>query len=519
MSVALQAPVQTQQKQKPPAHAPAALAAGALLQRQCAYGGTPGLDGECAACRARRLQCKAADGCSLPGSALARALRPPQSRVMVGPSHDPLEQEANRVATQVLAAPNHAVSGSAPLRIQRSAQQPAAGAPAAPASVDRTLACSGAPLAPALRQEMERHFSHNFSQVRVHTDSQAAASAQDVGALAYTVGGHIVFRAGQFRPETAAGRHLIAHELAHVVQQDNALQPFVQRSLAGCQDLLSNQSPVSLISGTAVHRIIGAHFKRTVAGARDVVIPGASAGPLRSQAICGDDATVINPQVIGGMAGAGLPDLARVTPGGILQVAEIKPAAVVCLVDGEEQLLRYIDQGNAQDAAQASWRASLGVTVVAPILESVYSPPNFMLSIPGVARAELRTAWCTPGLLAYTVSISGEPIVVPVPQPQRDAEQQRLREAAARRALPIAVAGTAVVATVAGRALWRHFWRVVVQRFAIRGAAALALSAADGPLPFGELISLGMAIVTIGQIAYEWNDLWSRADQIAAEAA
>jgi hypothetical protein len=66
---------------------------------------------------------------------------------------------------------------------------------------------------------MESRFSHDFSQVRVHTDSQAARSAQAVNALAYTVGRHIVFDAGQFRPDTRAGRRLVAHELAHVVQQ------------------------------------------------------------------------------------------------------------------------------------------------------------------------------------------------------------------------------------------------------------------------------------------------------------
>ena len=69
-------------------------------------------------------------------------------------------------------------------------------------------------------------------------------------------------------------------------------------------------------------------------------------------ALCSGDDAVIPPQCLGGMSGAGIPDLARRTPGGILQVAETNPAEIECLVDGEEQLLRYIDQGNAHDPAQ-----------------------------------------------------------------------------------------------------------------------------------------------------------------------
>jgi outer membrane protein OmpA-like peptidoglycan-associated protein len=59
----------------------------------------------------------------------------------------------------------------------------------------------------------------DFGQVRVHTDARAAESASAVGALAYTVGQDIVFGAGQYQPQSTAGKRLLAHELAHVVQQ------------------------------------------------------------------------------------------------------------------------------------------------------------------------------------------------------------------------------------------------------------------------------------------------------------
>jgi hypothetical protein len=66
---------------------------------------------------------------------------------------------------------------------------------------------------------MEPRFGHDFSQVRVHADTKAAESAEVVKAKAYTVGRHVVIGEGQPSPETIAGRQLLAHELAHVVQQ------------------------------------------------------------------------------------------------------------------------------------------------------------------------------------------------------------------------------------------------------------------------------------------------------------
>jgi hypothetical protein len=69
---------------------------------------------------------------------------------------------------------------------------------------------------------MEQRFGHDFSRVRMHTGQEAAQSAQAVNAHAYTVGHHIVFGNGKYAPNAAAGRRLVAHELAHVVQQSKA---------------------------------------------------------------------------------------------------------------------------------------------------------------------------------------------------------------------------------------------------------------------------------------------------------
>lgn len=72
---------------------------------------------------------------------------------------------------------------------------------------------------------METRFGHDFGGVRVHTDPDAARSAESVGASAYTVGRHMVFAPGQYNPGGVGGRRLLAHELAHVVQQSRGGRP------------------------------------------------------------------------------------------------------------------------------------------------------------------------------------------------------------------------------------------------------------------------------------------------------
>jgi hypothetical protein len=80
-------------------------------------------------------------------------------------------------------------------------------------------ASAGEPLEPAFRTSMEARLAHDFSRVRVHTNQTAAQSAHQVGAQAFTVGGEIVLGAGAPSPGTRHGQLLLAHELAHVVQQ------------------------------------------------------------------------------------------------------------------------------------------------------------------------------------------------------------------------------------------------------------------------------------------------------------
>ena len=99
-----------------------------------------------------------------------------------------------------------------------------------PSIVHDVLRSNGQSLNATTRSFMEPGFGHDFSRVRVHTDARAAASAEAVNALAYTVGNNIVFNSGRYAPGTAEGDRLLAHELTHVIQQqatadNHSLQP------------------------------------------------------------------------------------------------------------------------------------------------------------------------------------------------------------------------------------------------------------------------------------------------------
>jgi hypothetical protein len=145
-----------QSRTKPASPTAAAPAVPALLQRKCACGGIPGVEGECSECQKKKLQ------------------RKPQSGGAV---------------------------------------------PAVPSIVHDVLRSPGQSLDPEARALLEPRFGHDFSRVRVHIDARAAESARAVDALAYTVGRDVVFGSGQYSPGTGEGRRLLAHELTHVVQQ------------------------------------------------------------------------------------------------------------------------------------------------------------------------------------------------------------------------------------------------------------------------------------------------------------
>ncbi len=123
------------------------------------------------------------------------------------------------------------------LPIQRQlGQQASVSAPSAPHSLLTNLGL-GQPLSDSARADMEPGLGHDFSQVRLHTDSRANAAAQMFNAQAFTVGHHVVFAKGKYAPDTKQGKKLLAHELTHVLQQNHDI---VARAVAADYDTISN---------------------------------------------------------------------------------------------------------------------------------------------------------------------------------------------------------------------------------------------------------------------------------------
>lgn len=161
-----------------------------------------------------------------------------QTKLAINKPGDRFEQEADRMADEVMrmpepqieracpscgGGPNRPTERQNPIRDRVQAVPVRSGDLVQSAEypfVNEVLAAPGQPLDSGTRGFMEPRFGHGFGEVRVHTDEKAAASARAVNALAYTVGHNIVFGPGQYALETTAGRRLLAHELAHVVQQD-----------------------------------------------------------------------------------------------------------------------------------------------------------------------------------------------------------------------------------------------------------------------------------------------------------
>lgn len=176
-----------------------------------------------------------------------------QPKLTVNTPNDRYEQEADAVADHVMRMPEPSRTptvSDAPFgvsrltvsslqrkcadceekeKLQRKETGNDAAGMSAPASVNSTLSSGGGQsLDKGIQQFMESRFNQDFSQVRVHTDGQAATSARDIQARAYTSGNHIVFGKGEYQPHTERGKRLLAHELVHTIQQGQ--KPSIQRS-------------------------------------------------------------------------------------------------------------------------------------------------------------------------------------------------------------------------------------------------------------------------------------------------
>jgi hypothetical protein len=169
---------------------------------------------------------------------LSRAPERVPAPLKIGEADHPLEREADRVASGILRMPGERLGSAASVSAQHCAGRCAGATPAfAPPIVDEVLRSPGQPLDSETRAFMEPRFGQDFSQVRLHTDEKAGQSARAVNALAYSAEHHLVFGANQYSPTSSSSRQLIAHELAHFVQQRSASSPVLRRQPAPAIEL------------------------------------------------------------------------------------------------------------------------------------------------------------------------------------------------------------------------------------------------------------------------------------------
>lgn len=184
----------------------------------------------------RKASCACGGGCPGCRQETEETIQP---KLKVSTPGDQHEQEADRIADQVMRMPDSGsesvgVSRLMPLERQEALQFKSNSGGAkmthtADATV-RSVRGGGQPLPEATRAYFEPRLGQDFARVRVHADAEAATAARAVGARAYTRGHDIVFGAGEYEPTTAEGTRLLAHELVHVAQQSGS-GDLVQRDL------------------------------------------------------------------------------------------------------------------------------------------------------------------------------------------------------------------------------------------------------------------------------------------------
>lgn len=172
-----------------------------------------------------------------------------QAKLKIGQPHDMYEQEADRVAEQVMRMQEPQVQRKCAKcnEDEEKVLKPKAIGSIAntvPPIVHEVLSTPGQPLDTQTRSFMEPRFGHDFGNIRVHADAKAAESARAVNALAYTVGRDIILGEDQINSGTWQGKRLLAHELAHVVQQEYGLKQ-IQRQVGSYPDECEDRGPAN----------------------------------------------------------------------------------------------------------------------------------------------------------------------------------------------------------------------------------------------------------------------------------
>ncbi len=250
-----------------------------VLQRKCDCGGVAGLTGQCEECNSKQLSGqRGMTPPALPNNppddrATGQIQRSPlagysfgklaiepkerfgiQTKLAIGRSGDKYEQEADRIAAQVMGMPAPdslfkvpLTNPNLPLAVQRlnqptlrrqeenegeeedkiitiQAKEESKQTPKVTPELEQRLQArqrKGQPLPEKTRAFMEPRFGQDFSQVRIHNDSQSAQMNRELNAQAFTHKQDVFFGAGKYNPISSEGARLLAHELTHVVQQSD----------------------------------------------------------------------------------------------------------------------------------------------------------------------------------------------------------------------------------------------------------------------------------------------------------
>jgi hypothetical protein len=242
-----------------------------------------------------------------------------QAKLQVNEPGDRFEQEADNMANAfVQRAPQSAgVGAQADAQLQRrcaECERESDEVRMSPASAPnpgiaqgrandaaRAVSGDGRALPAAVRQPFEQHFGQDLSQVQLHTDAATGAAARRINARAYTLGEHIGFAPGEYAPETQRGRHLLAHELTHTLQQRgnqvlrrysttdcNETQRGIIRSAVARARAMLNRAIARLTASpvsAATQTLFANHFGAWAGWRRDVVV----AHLRRDLSLLGDD--------------------------------------------------------------------------------------------------------------------------------------------------------------------------------------------------------------------------------------
>lgn len=327
-----------------PAAASGNAPAGLFLQRKCACGAqAQAISGECEDCQREHLLGV-------------------QPKLRIGAADDPLEREADRIAAQVTASaatpPDRRAAGGTLALQRRAAGLPAGTSASAPPAVMRTMRESGQALPAGRRAFFEARMGHDFSSVRIHTGGAAARSADAIDAHAYTVGHHIVFGSRHGPAADGIDTALMAHELAHTIQQgvaprlgraatSPALMPWIQRAPRGACATHMTQigtgpvckaPPRADVIGSRIHGLIARSFlaESPTNHVTELPVPFAPKSSVHGSG---------SPIVPKGVKSLGNVDLAKVVSRSAsavrIQIAEVKPMNWTGFAQAEAEINYY----------------------------------------------------------------------------------------------------------------------------------------------------------------------------------